>query len=122
MYIYTHTYILRYIIIIYGYMGFSGGMVVKNPSANAGDARDMGSIPVLGTFPGVIPHSSILAWKIPWTEDTTEHTHTYTHGCISIHIPIWRCTHTHHTYLYIYGHTHIYIYVQTYIWYIYTHT
>ena len=26
-------------------MGFLGGAVVKNPSANAGDAGDMGSIP-----------------------------------------------------------------------------
>ena len=27
-------------------------LVVKNPSANAGDARNMGSIPGLGRFPG----------------------------------------------------------------------
>ena len=26
--------------------------MVKNPSANAGDTRDMGSIPTLGRFPG----------------------------------------------------------------------
>ena len=26
-------------------LGFPGGSVVKNPSANAGDTRDMGSIP-----------------------------------------------------------------------------
>ena len=32
-------------------MGFSGGSVVKNPSANAGDAEDMGSIPGLGRSP-----------------------------------------------------------------------
>ena len=29
-------------------MGFSGGSVVKNPPANAGDARDVGSIPGSG--------------------------------------------------------------------------
>ena len=29
-------------------MGFPGGTVVKNPPANAGDARDIGSIPGLG--------------------------------------------------------------------------
>ena len=29
-------------------LGFPGGAVVKNPPANAGDARDMGSIPGLG--------------------------------------------------------------------------
>ena len=31
---------------------FPGGAVVKNPPANAGDARNMGLIPGLGRFPG----------------------------------------------------------------------
>ena len=34
-------------------MDFLGGTVVKNSLANAGDTRDMGSIPGLGRFPGV---------------------------------------------------------------------
>ena len=43
---------------------------VKNPPANAGN---MGSIPGSGRSPGEgngnpLPHSSILAWEIPWTE------------------------------------------------------
>ena len=33
-------------------MGFPGGLVVKNPPANAGDAGDVGSIPGLGRSPG----------------------------------------------------------------------
>ena len=33
-------------------MGFPGGAVVKNPPANAGDARDAGSIPGSGRSPG----------------------------------------------------------------------
>ena len=33
-------------------MGFPGGTVVKNLPANAGDIRDMGSIPGLGRSPG----------------------------------------------------------------------
>jgi len=33
-------------------MGFPGGTVVKNPPANAGDARDAGSIPGLGRLLG----------------------------------------------------------------------
>ena len=33
--------------------GFPGVKVVKIPSANAGDARDTGSIPGLGRSPGV---------------------------------------------------------------------
>ena len=32
--------------------GFPGGSAVKNPPANAGDARDVGSIPGLGRIPG----------------------------------------------------------------------
>jgi len=48
-------------------MGFSGGTVVKNLPANAGDA---GSIPGSGRSPGkgMAMHSSVFAWKIPWTE------------------------------------------------------
>ena len=77
--------------------GFPGGSAVKNPPVNAGD-------------PDLIPawedplekematHSSILAWRIPWTEepgglqsmgsqesDMTKlitHTHTHTHMCV----------------------------------------
>ena len=40
MHVRTHTH------------GFSSGSVVKNPPANAGDTRDMGSIPGLGRSPG----------------------------------------------------------------------
>ena len=86
--------------------------MVKNPPANAGDIRDMGSIPGLGRSPGgghgnplqyslgtslvaqtlknlpamqetwvqslgweeplekgMAAHSSIVVWKIPWTEE-----------------------------------------------------
>ena len=49
--------------------GFLGNAVVKNLPANAGDA---GSIPELGGSPGEgkgAIHSSILAWRIPWTEE-----------------------------------------------------
>ena len=47
-----------------------GGVVVKNLPANAGDARDMGSI--LGwedpLEKEMATHSSILVWKFPQTE------------------------------------------------------
>ena len=33
--------------------GFPGGTVIKSLPADAGDARDVGSIPVLGRSPGV---------------------------------------------------------------------
>ena len=49
-------------------MGFPGGSVVKNPSANAGD---------VGSIPGsrrslqkeMATHSSISPWEIPWREE-----------------------------------------------------
>ena len=46
--------------------------MVKNSPANAGDIGDSGSIPGLGRSPGeeiLATHSSILAWRIPWTEE-----------------------------------------------------
>ena len=52
-------------------MDFPGGTVVKNLPVNAGDTGDMGSIPESGRSPEkeMATNSSILAWKIPWTED-----------------------------------------------------
>ena len=46
-------------------------LVVKNSPVNAGDIRDVGSIPG-GEDPleeGMATHSSILTWRIPWTEE-----------------------------------------------------
>ena len=42
-----------------------------NPPANAGDTRDMDSIPGWGRSleKEMAAHSSILAWRIPWTEE-----------------------------------------------------
>ena len=52
-------------------LGLPRSLVVNNLSANTGDARDTCLIPGLGWSPGVesAMHSSILAWKIPWTEE-----------------------------------------------------
>ena len=42
--------------------------MVKNPPASAGDTRDVGSIPELGSSLGRGHGThSILAWRIPWT-------------------------------------------------------
>ena len=48
-------------------------LVVKYLHANTGDTRDVGSIPGWGNPLGeeMATHSSILAWKIPWTEEPT---------------------------------------------------
>ena len=45
--------------------------MTKSSSVNAGDVRDMSSIPGWERFPeeGMATHSSILAWRILWTED-----------------------------------------------------
>ena len=52
-------------------MGFSGGSVVKNLPTNAWTTGNVGSI--LGwedpLEEDMAPHSSILVWRNPWTED-----------------------------------------------------
>ena len=51
--------------------GFSGGSAVKNPSAvqeiQETRVRSLGREDPLEE--GMAGHSSILAWKIPWTEE-----------------------------------------------------
>jgi len=52
--------------------GFPGGSVVKNLPAHAGDVGSMwvqslGQEDALGK--GMTTHSSILAWRSPWTEE-----------------------------------------------------
>ena len=46
-------------------------LVVKNPSANAGDIRDAGSIPESRRSPGEGNGNPFqyLVWRIPWTEE-----------------------------------------------------
>ena len=55
----------------YPELGFLGGAMVKNMSVNAGDARDR--VRSLGPDDpleeGMATHPSILAWRIPWTEE-----------------------------------------------------
>ena len=50
------------------YRIFPGGSDSKASAYNAGD---LASIPGLGRSPGeeIATHSSICAWKIPWTEE-----------------------------------------------------
>ena len=45
--------------------------MVKNLPVGAGDIRDAGSIPGLGRSleKEMATHSSILSWRIPWTEE-----------------------------------------------------
>ena len=43
--------------------------MVKNLPANAGGLREVGSIPGSGRSLGMATHSSILAWRIPCTEE-----------------------------------------------------
>ena len=48
-------------------------LVVKNPPTKSRDIRDAGVIPGLGRFPWRRAQKStpnILAWRIPWTEET----------------------------------------------------
>ena len=45
--------------------------MVKNPPAGLGDVRDTGLFLGLEDLleEGMATHSSILAWRIPWTEE-----------------------------------------------------
>ena len=76
------------------WQGFPGGMVVKNPPANAGDTRDSGLIPGMGQFRGggngnPLQYSCLGNpmdrgdwWAIVHgvaESGTAEHTHTHTH-------------------------------------------
>ena len=49
----------------------SDGSLGKESACNAGDTGDVGSSPGLAGSPGGRNghHFSILAWKIPWTEE-----------------------------------------------------
>ena len=51
-----------------GYLGFSGGLDSKESACNEGN---LGSTPSQedSLEKGMATHSSILAWKIPWTEE-----------------------------------------------------
>ena len=53
------------------FVGFPGDALVKNLPANAGDARDV--VHPLGQKDPLkeemATHVSILAWRIPWTEE-----------------------------------------------------
>ena len=55
----------------YYVVDFSDGSVVKNPPANAGDARDTVSIPGSGRSPGGGNGNLLqyLAWRILWAEE-----------------------------------------------------
>ena len=54
-------------------MGFPGGASGQEPTCQTGDTGDMGSIPQEDSQEWeMATHSSILAWKIPWTEKPGE--------------------------------------------------
>ena len=62
--------------------------VVKNPPANSGDIRDSGLIPESGRCleEEMAIHSSILAWRIPWTEapDRLQSMGLHTQACTGL--------------------------------------
>ena len=52
-------------------LGYTNGSAGKESACNAGDIGDASSILGWGRSPGggQATHSSILAWRIPWTEE-----------------------------------------------------
>ena len=64
----THTYIYIY---IYTYICFQGGSAVKNLLVMQ-EMQETQVLPLVWEDPlekGMTTHSSILAWRIPWTEE-----------------------------------------------------
>ena len=82
--------------------GDPGGSAAKKSACDTGDA---GSIPESGRSPGEGNgnHCSILAGKIPWTEEpggksqmrACEHVHAHTHAHTRTHARTHTHTHTH---------------------------
>ena len=53
-------------------MGFPGGASGKEPVCQCRRHKRLGFDPWVGKIPleeGMATHSSILAWRIPWTEE-----------------------------------------------------
>ena len=64
-------YILSVLKDVEGVLGFPGDTVVKNPPTMQETQKTQVVIPGLGNPLGkeMATHSSILIWKIPWTEE-----------------------------------------------------
>ena len=111
-YIHTYKYVHVY---IYKYRGFPGGWVVRNSSANAGDAGDVGLIPGSKTSPeeGNGNPSQYSCLENPMDREAWRAT-----GPQVVKSQTWLNNHTHSpicTYINIYTHTHTYIYVYIFI-------
>ena len=70
-------------------------VVIKNPPANAGDLRDLGSIPGLGRCPGGDGNPfQFLAWRIPWMKEPGGFQSTGSrrvgHGCSDLARTLWQ--------------------------------
>ena len=67
MYVRIHVCVCIYICLV----DFPGGASGKEPVCKAGDIRDSGLNPSWEDplEEGIVAHSSILVWRIPWTEE-----------------------------------------------------
>ena len=63
MYVYGGTKVCDLIMSVYKIAAIQVALVVKNPSANAGDAKDVGWIPGLGKSPGGLGHGNPLQYS-----------------------------------------------------------
>ena len=80
-------------------LGFPAGSVGTESAWNSGDTRDACSIPGWGRSleEEMATHSSILAWKISWTEEPSglqsmglqRVGHDWATKCASVHWPDW---------------------------------
>ena len=100
---------------IYIYMACQVVLVVKNLPANAGDLREtrVGSLGWEDSLEeGMATHSSILAWKIPWIQESGG---LWTTGSQRVRHD-WRdLAHSIYIYIYIYRYRYRYIDIDIYI-------
>ena len=83
-------------------MGFPGGTVEKNPPANAGDARNVGSVPGSKRSPGVGTGNSFQYSYLEnsmdrgaWWATIHRVTKSLTRLSVHTHTRMCACTHTH---------------------------
>ena len=82
--------------------------MVKTLPVNAGDARDMGSMPGSGRYPGVRNGNPFqYAWENPRTEETGGYSKPHLSACAHTHMDTHMHTHAHgHTRAHAHTHVH----------------
>ena len=88
--------------------------MVKNPHANSGDIRDVGSIPGLGRSPEG-GHGNLLQYPCLENPMDREEWQAIVHEVMESQTGLEQLSMHTYTHTHTHTHTHIYIYIHTYI-------